>query len=43
MKEYLEEMDLIDIQNAVAISGWEKEVDRWIWERKYNLGDILEK
>lgn len=35
MDEYLYKMDLIDVQNAVHVSRFPKEIANWIWEEKH--------
>ena len=39
--EYLDEMDTIDVNNAIYVSGMPKEVINWVWEKKRVLGEIF--
>ena len=39
--EYLDTMDLVDTNNAIAVANFPKNVDEWIWKKKRNLGEIF--
>jgi len=32
--EYMDKWDLPTVQNAVAVAGFPKEVEDWIWKKK---------
>ena len=41
LKEYLHEMDIPAVQNAVAVAGFPEEVRKWIWEEKLKDGIVF--
>lgn len=40
-KEELDQMSIEEIEDAIAVAGFNDKVKEWIWKPKRNLGDIF--